>query len=202
MGRYAKSSGGEFQQCPAGTHVARCIKLIDLGTQHGEYQGKPTRREQIVVQWEVPGETIDTESGPQPMIVSKFYTNSLGEKANLRGDLETWRGRQFTPDELAGFDLMKILNAPALINVIHNDAGNARVKGVMALPKGTTCPPAHNAPSAFWIDEWDDNAFHALPAGFQKIIAQSEEYKAAFTPPTERPATAATGNGVEDDIPF
>ena len=123
MGRYAKSSGGEFQQCPAGTHVARCIKLIDLGTQHGEYQGKPTRREQIVVQWEVPGETIDTESGPQPMIVSKFYTNSLGEKANLRGDLETWRGLQFTPDELAGFDLMKILNAPALINVIHNEHG-------------------------------------------------------------------------------
>lgn len=201
MGRYAKESGGDFKQCPAGTHVARFIKLIDLGTQHGEYQGKPTIREQVIVQWEVPGEVVETADGPQPMIVSKFYTNSLGEKANLRADLEMWRGKQFTPEELGGFDLMKILGAPCLVTVIHNDDGKARVKGVMALPKGTTCPTAHNAPSSFWIDPWDDNAFMSLPEGFRKIVAQSDEFKAmAGTPET----TAATSKSdePEDDIPF
>lgn len=198
MGLTAKQ-GGDFQQAPEGTHVARCIRLIDLGTQHSEYQGKPNVRQQVVVQWELPGETIDTESGPQPMIVSKFYTNSLGEKANLRADLESWRGRQFTAEELRGFDLLKILNAPALVNVIHNDDGKARVKGVMALPKGTNCPPAHNKPSAFSIDEWNDEAFAALPEGFQKIIRESDEYKAAFTPPSQQPARVTTE---DDTIPF
>ena len=32
MGRYAKEeSGSSFQQAPAGTHVARCIRIIDIG---------------------------------------------------------------------------------------------------------------------------------------------------------------------------
>ena len=199
MGRYAKDNGGgDFQQCPAGTHVARCIKLIDLGTQRGEYQGKPTVREQVIVQWEIPGEVIDTADGPKPMIVSKFYTNSLGEKANLRADLEMWRGKQFTPAELGGFDLEAILGKPCLVTVIHNDTGKARVKGVMALPKGQACPPAINAPSSFWIDPWNDAAFQALPEGFQKIIAQSDEFRGLNAKADGKPAVA------EDDesIPF
>ena len=201
MGRYAKESGGgDFQQAPPGTHVARCIKLIDLGTQHGEYEGKPTVREQVVVQWELPGETIDTDKGAQPMIVSKFYTNSLSEKATLRADLEAWRGRQFTPDELASFDLEKILGAPCLVNVIHSDKGKARVKGVMSLPKGTICPPAHNTPSAFWLDPWDYNAYMSLSEGFRNIIVESDEVKdmvggSATISPAARDAP-------DDDIPF
>lgn len=197
MGRYAKESGGDFKQCPPGVHVARCIKIIDLGTQHGEYQSKPTIREQVIIQWEVPGETVDTDKGAAPMIVSKFYTNSLGEKANLRADLEMWRGKQFTPEELGGFDLERVLGVPALVNVIHTDAGRARVKGVMSLPKGSACPPAHNEPTAFWLDPWDDNAFMALPEGFRKIIQQSDEFRAMAGEPAKA-ATVAT----DDDIPF
>lgn len=203
MGRYAKETGGgDFQQAPEGSHVARCIKLIDLGTQKGEYQGKPIIREQVVIQWELPTETIDTDDGPKPMIVSKFYTNSLSEKANLRADLESWRGRQFTPEELDGFDLEKILGAPALVNVIHNDKGKARIKGVMSLPKGMTCPPAHNKPAAFWIDPWDDNAFAALPEGFQKIIQQSAEWADLNSTGRPRSSAPAKGGEVEEDIPF
>lgn len=200
MGRYAKESGGDFKQCPPGVHVARCIKIIDLGTQRGDYQGKPTIREQVIIQWEVPGALVDTDEGAAPMIVSKFYTNSLGEKANLRADLEMWRGKQFTPEELGGFDLERVLGAPALVNVIHTDTGRARVKGVMSLPKGSVCPPAHNKPTAFWLDPWDDNAFMALPEGFRKIIQQSDEFRAM----AGEPATVATVATVatDEDIPF
>lgn len=199
MGRYAKE-GGSFTPCPAGLHVARCIKLIDLGTQHGEYEGKPNIRQQVVVQWEVPGETIDTDDGPQPMIVSKFYTNSLGERANLRTDLESWRGRAFSPEELGGFDLEKILGHPGMVNVIHNEKGKAQVKGVMPLPKGTTCPPAVNKPTAFWVEPWDDNAYLQLPDGFRKIIAQSDEFLALNG--TGKPAVKAPATVGDDDIPF
>ena len=41
MARYASDTGGgDFQQSPAGSHIARCVKLTDLGTQTGEYEGK------------------------------------------------------------------------------------------------------------------------------------------------------------------
>lgn len=204
MGRYAKepTGSGEFQQCPPGTHVARCIGLIDLGTQRGEYKGDVVIREQVVVQWEVPGETIETDDGPKPMIVSKFYTNSLSEKANLRADLEMWRGKQFTPEELGGFDLEAILGKTCLVTVIHNESGKAKVMGITSLPKGTTCPPAVNEPHAFWIDPWDDAAFMALPKGFRKIIEQSKEFRAfaGIGQPAQTPKQSA--DPVEDDIPF
>ena len=40
------SGGGEFEQAPAGTHMAVCIRVIDIGTQDGEYQGKPNSKRQ------------------------------------------------------------------------------------------------------------------------------------------------------------
>lgn len=196
MGRFAKDSGGgEYQQCPAGSHIAVCVGLVDLGTQHGEYQGKPVTREQIIIRWETPDELMDDG---QPFLVSAFYTNSLGEKANLRKILEAWRGRQFTEEELKGFDLQNILGVACMLNVAHNDAGKARVQAVMALPKGTPKPKPHNPCKAFWIDEWDQAAFDELPEGFRKMIMQSDEYKAR----TGKPSGVIGLGGLQDDIPF
>jgi hypothetical protein len=206
MGRFASDTGGgDFKPAPEGTHVARCIQIVDIGTHHGEYQGEPTVRNQVIVRWELPGEMIDTDEGAQPMLVSKFYTNSLGEKANLRKDLESWRGRQFTKEELMQFDLENILGKPCLVTVVHNEKKKAKVTSVTALPKGMTCPPAVNAPSTFWIDPWDDVAFAKLPKGFQTLITESDEYKNAFTPPGKKPASGAQDKNVDaldDDIPF
>lgn len=204
MGRHARDTGGgDFAQAPAGTHVARCIKLIDIGTHHGEYQGKPTVRNQVIAQWELPNETIEVDGQAKPFIVSKFYTNSLSEKANLRKDLEAWRGKPFTPEELMGFDLMNILGKPCLVTIVHNEDGKAKVTGVSGLVKGTTCPPAVNATGAFWIDEWDNEKFDALPEGFRKLIMESDEYKASLSPNLNgRPATTKNVDPLDDDIPF
>ena len=204
MGRFTSDTGGgDFKAAPEGTHLARCIQIIDIGTHHGEYQGQPTVRNQVIVRWELPMETVDTQDGAQPMLVSKFYTNSLGEKANLRKDLEAWRGRQFTPQELMQFDLMNILNAPCMVTVVHNEKGKAKVQSVTGIPKGMQCPGAVNKPTAFWLDEWDDNAFHALPKGFQELITQSDEYKANLAPPGQAaPARGNVDDTLGDDIPF
>ena len=210
MGRYASDKGGstDFKQAPAGTHVARCYSIIDIGTQHGEYLGAPTAREQIIVRWELPFETEQFEGQEKPLIVSRFYTNSLNEKATLRKDLENWRSRAFTEDELAKFDLASILSKPCTVSVVLNDKGKAKVTGVGALPKGTTCPPLFNKPVTFWIDEYDDNVFQSLPKGFQDLIVKSDEFKAAFAPPTKGEADEsdlaqqAASDKADDDIPF
>ena len=91
------TSGGEqsYPKIPTGVHNARCIKVIDLGTQRQDYAGEISWKRQILVIWEVP-EQLNND---QPMTISKFYTLSLHEKANLGMDLTSWRGRPFTETE-------------------------------------------------------------------------------------------------------
>src|SRR5262245_48255351 len=110
MGRYASDTGGgDFKPAPEGTHVARCIGIVDIGTHDNEYQGKKSKQNQIIIRWELPMEQMDGFDKPAPMIVSGWFTNSLGEKANLRKALEAWRSKVFSVEELKRFDLNNIV---------------------------------------------------------------------------------------------
>ena len=211
MGRYTQETGGgDFQQAPVGTHVARCIRLIDLGTQTNEYEGKETKRNQVLVMWELCYEMMESDEGAKPFIVSRFYTNSLNEKATLRHDLAQWRGRDFTDEECKKFDLQSILGAPCMLSVITNEKGKSKVGGVMKMPKGQEAPAPKNEPYAFWLDEFNRASFEALSEGIKKIIMKSPEYQtitAPLPPPTASQAAVAKMQGkkfsdMDDDIPF
>lgn len=200
MGRYASDSGGSFTPAPIGTHVARCVRLVDLGTQHGEYKGQPTRRNQVLVTWELPDEIIEVDGKEMPVTTSRFYTNSLGEQANLRRDLEGWRGRAFTDDELHQFDLMNILGKPCMLTVVGGDNGKTKVASVSGLPKSVQCPPQINPSFAFWLDEFDQAKFDELSDGIKKIIEKSEEWASVQNGGAPTPAPANVN--AEEDIPF
>lgn len=203
MGRYAtETGGGDFQHAPVGTHVARCIRLIDLGTQQGEWMGKPIFKNQVLVMWELCNEMMEIEGEKKPFIVSKFYTNSLSEKANLRKDLEQWRGRPFKDEELKKFDLQSILGAQGLLSVVEKGNGKEGVKvsGVMKLPKGQEAPPPKNETFAFWLDEFDATRFESLSEGIKKIIQKSPEFAEAIgaKEPRSKPGRF---DDMQDDIP-
>ena len=34
--KWSDTGGGDFEQPPIGTHMARCVRVIDIGTQRGE----------------------------------------------------------------------------------------------------------------------------------------------------------------------
>lgn len=199
--KWADNGGGDFEQAPIGTHIARCVKIIDIGTQRGEYQGKVNIRRQCIVGWELPSELMtEGEFAGKPFVVSRFYTASLGEKANLRKDLENWRGRAFTEQELLGFESKNILDKPCMLSVIHNDKGKARVSGVMAIPKNTAVPARVNELTYFSLDTFDAKVFDALSDGYKKLIEASPEYQQM------KNGGAAPAKGkfddMEDDIPF
>lgn len=204
--KWKDSGGTDFEQPPIGTHVARCIKLIDIGTQQGEYQGKATYRRQVIIGWELPNELMsEGEHAGKPFTVSKFYTASLGEKANLRADLKNWRGRDFTDEELAGFEAKNILGKPCMLSVTLNDKGKARVTGVMALPKGTPVPDQFNESLFFSLEHADfkPEVFDALSEGYKKMIRVSPEYM-ELTKPEHQKQSKKGGDfsDMEDDIPF
>ena len=83
----------------------------------------------------------------RPFLLTQIYTLSLHEKSNLRKDLESWRGKTFTEEELKGFDLERLINVPALVNVIHvksNDGKTrSRLSSIMGLPKAMEAPTIH-----------------------------------------------------------
>ena len=73
-------------------------------------------------------------------MVTKKYTASLNEKATLRGDLEAWRGKKFTKQELRGFDIEQLVGVNCQLQVVHTTLDDGRtfanVKAVVPISKG------------------------------------------------------------------
>ena len=200
--KWQDSGGGTFEQPPIGTHVAICVKVIDIGTQKSEYQGQANIKRQCIVGWELPNELMTTgDYAGKPFTVSKFYTASLNEKANLRKDLANWRGRDFTEEELGGFESRNVLGKPCMLSLTLNDKGKARVTGVMALPRGTQVPAQTNKSVYFSLDEFDQAVFESLSDGYKKLIQASPEYRMLTAP--DAPIQGKNNfSDMDDDIPF
>lgn len=177
--------GGDLEQPEAGSYAAMCFKMIDLGTQEGEYKGAPISRRQMVVSWEI----TEKMSDGKPFIMSRFYTSSLNEKANLRKDLEAWRGQPFTEVELDGFNPKILLGTSCLLSLTKNEKGKVRVSSVSKLPKGMVAPALAEPIVYLDLDEFDQKVFDGLSDWFKKTIVQSPEYNSAIS--TKK-----------DDLPF
>jgi hypothetical protein len=186
---------GDFEQPEAGSYAAICYKFIDIGTQTGEYNGLATIRHQIILGWELDEKMADGK----PFVVSQFYTASLHEKSKLRAHLEAWRGQQFTPEELQGFEAKRLLGQPCMISLVKNEKGKIKVQSVSKLPKGMNVPVKVNTSVYFSLDEFDHGIFEALSDGIKKLVIQSPEYQAlSFAPtPAEMPS-----NMQELPVPF
>lgn len=128
-------SGGNFTPAPAGSWGSVCCDVVDLGIVESTFSGKTKKQHKIRVVWQIDENMPDGK----PFLVSQRYTLSLHEKAGLRKDLEAWRGRAFTDEELEGFDVETVIGAPCLLSVVQAVSGGnvyANVKGVMKLPRG------------------------------------------------------------------
>jgi len=194
----AKDEGGSFDPVPEGMHHAVCYGVYDLGTQYSEKFDSHAHK--MLIQWEIPGERIDVErDGVKmnlPRAISKIYTVSLNEKANLRKDLQAWRGKAFTETELKGFDLKNILGKNCMLQVIHNQKDNktyANITTLTPLPKGSTPLKAENPLRFYSINDHRGAIPEGTPEWVENIIKAGDEW-------------ASMGNGSQyvpdDDVPF
>jgi hypothetical protein len=173
----------EFENCPAGSFAARCYQIIDLGHQTIEWQGTAKVVPKVRITWEL----AEQMSDGRPFSISKEYTASIGEKANLRKDLEAWRGRAFTAEELRNFSLENVLGAQCLLGVVHKPSKDgaktyANVGSIMALPKGMACPELVNPAVKFDIGNFDQKVFESLSNYVQKKILMSKELEETGLP--------------------
>jgi len=177
-----------------GTHLGRCISIIDLGTQHWEYQGTPAEGHKVLITWELP-DAVDSitkdlpvfegaDGKKLPFVVSNEYTVTTSPKGNLRPILEGWLGRKLTSAEEREIDLNQFLGKECLINVIHSVSKKdpsivyANVAGVAQPVKGMVCAPAANPIVSFDIDSPDAmKVFPTLHEFVRKKIENSDEWK-------------------------
>lgn len=216
MSIIVSSTGGsnsDFKPVPPGMHLARCYRIIDLGTQTSEYQGKINHLRKVLVGFEVHGEDADgnalrTGQG-DPMITSKSYTLSLNEKANLRLDLASWRGRDFTEEELRGFDLKNILGVWAMISITEshkNGKTYTNISNVNPVPLQVKKSglPEGELDLIYWsISEGSLDQLEKFGKGIQEKIKGSPEYRQRMGGASDY--AKATGGGfddLKDDIPF
>jgi len=219
MSFYVEDNGGNFERCPPGNHLSRCYRIIDLGTQKSEYLGQVKYLHKISMFWEV--HAMDDNGSPilmndgRPYGIFKNYTLSWSEKANLRLDLQSWRGKPFSQDELRRFDLKNILNAWCMLNVIEKPGKENRVfsniAGISPVPsvvKQAGLPAPVNKNEVFKIDEADMEMFNSFSENLKTKISASPEWQKlhgktpAPAPQQNAPAKPAFGEDDDDDIPF
>lgn len=199
--------GGDFKPVPPGNHVGICSMVVGLGKQRIQSQmyGESVKP-QIYVAWELPHEQItwtdkDGNEKTGPMRIGKTYTLSLHENANLRADLESWRGRPFTEEERQGFDINKLAGAAAMVNVTHKENNGktyANVTAVTPLPKGMEKPALFDAALIYDDDEFQHN-YDNLPEWLQKKV--DAQVRDEPKPSNSRHVELAEGE-LDDDVPF
>ena len=202
MVKASDTGGADFTPAPQGTHVARCVQHIDMGTQYSEYYKKSSHK--LLLGWELPNCLQDND---EPYIVWKRYTVSLHENSWLRKHLEAWRGRGFTEEELQAFEVSTVLDKPCLISVAHEKRDGrtyANVSAVMALAKGQTVPERMNNIVDFDFERFEETKgiLETFSDKLREQIESTTEYKQAtgYSELMEEPADDSAPE--DDDIPF
>jgi hypothetical protein len=189
----------------AGNYVARCYRMVEIGTVEEEFLGVKKNMHKVRIGWELPTElkVFNPEKGEQPCVIDKEYTLSLADKANLRKDLQSWRGKAFTEEEAEAFDITKLLGVPCMLNIIHVQGKKDPTKtyqaigSVSPMPKGLVCPPQFNETFVFDFENFDELKYNGLPDFIKEQIVKTPEYKEAISQTIE--ATPFLENNENDN---
>ena len=142
MSMIASDNGGQvIEKLENGVYTAVSSAIIDLGLQKNE-QFKKIQRKFMMI-WTIIGEEVEINGEKQPRTISKEYSFSLNEKSTLRKDLQAWRGKPFSEEELQGFNILAVLNKACQLQIILEEKNNKKynnIAGIMSLPKGSNVP--------------------------------------------------------------
>ena len=138
----AKDSGGSFTPHAEGQFAMRCIDVVDLGVAVEQFPGQEPREMAKVALVFASGEVQEDKS---LTLVTTEMTISANEKANLRKFIESWRGKSYTPEQVAaGLPIGKLAGQTALISIEHVTTRKgrlfAKIVSIGPLPKAMPAP--------------------------------------------------------------
>ena len=89
-----KTDGKSFPITKAGSYLAVCYAVVDLGTHEDTYKGEDRDRRLCLITFEIPGERIEIEKEDgtkedKPRAISIKETFRMYEKINVRRKIES-----------------------------------------------------------------------------------------------------------------
>jgi hypothetical protein len=209
--------GQQFENPPAGSHVARCYGVIDLGTQQHSYNNETWASRDVRLSFELPTELMSGCYNPdvkgKPFSVHITLKQSLHSKAKMRGLLEGWRGKKFDKESADKFDPAKLVGATCRITLVEN-GDYVNIASISPLSKiggkPEVCPKQVN-PSVFFSlepDEFSEKTFQALGEKTREKIGKSPEFMVLTDPsggrtePTDDTGDVETADAGGEDVPW
>jgi hypothetical protein len=170
----------------ADLHNAVCAFVYDLGLYPNPHFGKVNHR--VLIAWELEQKMQDG----RPFMLSKEYTLSLFEKAELFKHLTSWKGAALTATELKALDLETLVGKGCRIMVIHVVAKNgktyANVGSVLPPDKKVEVLKIYNTEHPKWF-----------ATKRQEYAAALARYEGDAPPPDHDGGLPAAG---VDEVPF
>lgn len=193
-------TGGQFEDAPAGNHLARCYEVIDMGTQERvEFATKETfTQQEIRIGWELPNELMQGLYKPEyagvPFSTWMTVKKSLHPKSRFYKLLKGWFGTSLTTDQAEAFDVQCLLGQPCMLSLVQNGE-YVNVESAGMIPKGMVMPEPWNPIRYFDLDpqNFDQNVLAALPESIRKKIMATPEYAILMgqNQPVRQPQRAA-----------
>ncbi len=179
MSMIASDNGGStIPKLEGGVYTAISSAIVDLGLQKNEKFDKTQRKFMMI--WTILNETIEVNGEQLPRQLSKEYSFSLHEKSTLRKDLQAWRGKAFTEEELRGFNILNVLNVPCQLQVLLEERNGRQynnIASIMALPKGSQVEKLENTYyfDIETMDSWTN--WTKIPQWIRDRIKKAENFK-------------------------
>jgi hypothetical protein len=175
----------------AGTYLGICYGIIHVGNSPDTYNGETYMKNRLRLLFEIPSEThvFDEERGAEPRVMSKEFTFVISDNSHLKKDLQSWRGKPFTPEELKGFNIFNVIGAPCMLSISVKTSKKSNreynlINGISKVMKGLDVPNLHQEllmchydykqPEFHFSAVWDK-----LPKYIRAEIKKTEEYAAA-----------------------
>ncbi len=199
-----KESNNKGFEIEPDIYDAVCTGMIDIGSQHVEWGEDKKIRRQCIIIWELADSMYEGKDGEQHRRhFSQFYTQSLDTRAKLRKHLTGWRGRDFTKEELKGFDPQNILGKPCRLIIGTNDTGKNIVDSISRY-KGDNIEPEGDI-HWFSFDEFEGSFPEWMSDGIRGLCEKSDEYQSYISGDQKNDyeeMPAPEEEDLEDSIPF
>jgi hypothetical protein len=189
--RAKKTSSARVNPEP-GVHVARLKEILDWGTQVDSYA--PDGRAKVEFVFELPESmhTFNEDKGPQPLIVTRKYGNTLGRGSAMKASIEAMLGHKIEKD----FELDSLLDELCNLNISIEQDGeyeNVVIQSLMPLTKDQSKKkyPTYSDTKLLDLDAFDQDVYDSLPEWKQKEIAKSPEYAEAIANYKGKPRASA-----------
>ena len=167
---------------PEGTHIARCYRLVHMGTIAEQFEGETSFVNKVHLTFELPDEKHVFKEGEEakPFVISAEYTLSMNDRANLRKLVEGMNGKTMTQEEADLFDVEGLVGMQCLITIKYKTSAKGRKRAEIAsaspMMKGQEPRSGFNESKILTFQNWNNDLFESLPKFVKDKIVSSREY--------------------------